>query len=124
MKVRDPFEGHHDVLCIETGEIGDEKVNVFNSVEIGSTIIKKMVGEPMLTYSFTRKDMAVTMRPRSTVICDGERVSVDPQLLFQRLLITAGRDDVILKHALTFELCNLPLSLFGKDGLMREACFT
>ena len=121
LKVRDPFEGHHDVLCIETGEIGDEKVNVFNSGEIGSTIIKKMVGEPMLTYSFTRKDMAVTMRPRSTVICDGERVSVDPQLLFQRLLITAGRDDVILKHALTFELCNLPLSLFGKDGLMREA---
>ena len=76
MKVRDPFEGHHDVLCIETGEIGDEKVNVFNSGEIGSTIIKKMVGEPMLTNSFTRKDMAVTMRPPSTVICDGERVSM------------------------------------------------
>ena len=121
LEVRDPFEGHYDVLCIETGEIGDEKVNVFNSGEIGSAIIKKMVGQPMLTYSFTRKDMAATMKPRSTVICDGERVPVDPQLLFQRLLITAGRDDVILNHALTFELCNLPFSLFGKDGLMREA---
>ena len=80
-----------------------------------------MVGKSVHTYSFKKKDMAVTMKPRNSVDIDGEIVAVDPQLLFQRLLITVGRDDVKLKDALQYELCSHPASLFGDNSLMREA---
>ena len=118
---RNPFEGHQNIVCIETGEEGDNSVNVHNSKAIGLKVIDNMVGQSVLNYSFSKKDMSVTMKPRSSVVIDGEGVAVDPQLLFQRLLITVGRDEVHLKSALQHELCSHPASLFGKNLLMREA---
>ena len=61
------------------------------------------------------------MSTKPTVKIGGERVSVDPQLLFQRLLHVAGGDmsklDQIFKH----ELTALPSSLFDDSGFMRES---
>ena len=34
--------------------------------------------------------MAKTMKPRLSIVIDGEIVTIDPQLLFQRLLIMTG----------------------------------
>ena len=121
LEVRNPFEGHKNVICIDTGEEGDEKVNVQNSKNIGMKIVDAMVGKPILNYSFSKKDMAITMKPRASLTIDGELVPVDPQLLFQRLLVLIGRDDEQLKNALKYELCSHPSSLVGDDGLMREA---
>ena len=41
--------------------------------------------------------------------------------MFQRLLITVGRDDDQLQNALKYELCSHPASIIGNYGLMREA---
>ena len=65
--------------------------------------------------------MAITMKPRTSVLIEGEVVAVDPQLLFQRLLLTVGRDEGQLKSALEYELCSHPASIVGNDGLMRKA---
>eukprot|EP00795_Rhopilema_esculentum_P006999 gene6999-12627_t len=41
-------------------------------------------------YTFKRKDIAVIMKARSSIQIDGEIISIDPLLMFQRL-ITAVR---------------------------------
>ena len=72
LNARNPFEGHKNVICIETGEEGDEKVNVHNAKSIGSKIIKTMKGQHILTYSFSKKEIATTMKSRNNISLEGE----------------------------------------------------
>ena len=43
-----------------------------------------------------------------TVECEGEQISIDNQLLFQRLLAIVARDQVELESGLCFELNSQP----------------
>ncbi len=54
---------------------------------------------------------------------DGEKVNIDPQLLFQRLLAigNARTDDNDLEQFLQYELSTHPTALFDKYGMIREA---
>ena len=47
-----------------------------------------MFGKPVANYTFKKKDMAVTMKARSTVTIEGEVIPVDPLLMFQPLIST------------------------------------
>ena len=101
----------------ETGEVADNSVNVYDAKTIGNIIIKKMVGQSVFRYLYKRKDMVVNMSTK-TIECEGEQISIDNQFLFQRLLATAGRDQVQLESGLCFELNSQPTSLFNKEGLL------
>ena len=71
-----------------------------------------MENKPVFTYSFERKNIATTMENRSSIDLDGETLSIDNNLLFQRLSIIAEREHVSLQTSLKFELCPfLPLHL-------------
>ena len=118
---RNPFEGHKNLVSIETGEEGDEAVNVQLSKEIGQKMVDAMADQPILSISFTRKGMATTMKPRASIEVEGEVIPVDPQLLFQRLVILVQNDETLLQKALAHELSSHPASLFGNNGLMLEA---
>ena len=121
LELRNPFESHENIVSIETGEEGDESVNVDMAKDIGKKVIDSMVGKPILNISFSRKSMAKTMKQRTSIDVEGEVAQVDPQLLFQRLLLTVGKDENQLKTALTHELCSHPGSIVGNNGLMLEA---
>ena len=97
---RNPFEGNSDLINIETGEVSDCNVNVYNAKDVGNPIIKKMIGQALLNYSYKRKDMAVIMKSKSSIVSEGETIPIDHQLLFQRLLTIAGRDNTELESAL------------------------
>ena len=43
-----------------------------------------MKNEATIEYTFKKKDRVTPIETKSTVTIDGESVSVDPQLLFQR----------------------------------------
>ena len=60
------------------------------------------------------------MSHKQSVKVDGENVNVDPQLLFQRLVMAAG-DDLDVAENFKYELSTHPSALFGPNGLMREA---
>ena len=53
-----------------------------------------------------------------TVDYEDEQISIDNQLLFQRLLAMAGKDHVELQLNLGFGLKSQPAFLFNKEGLM------
>ena len=68
-----------------------------------------MIGKSVVFYTFKRKEQAVTLATKSSIRGEGERVHVDPQLLFQWLVIALmNSDDLgeIFKH----ELCSYPCS--------------
>ena len=69
-----------------------------------------MVEQSVFGYSYKRKNMDVNMSMK-TVVCEGEQISIYNQLLFQRLLAIAGRDQVELESDLCFELNSQPDSL-------------
>ena len=80
---------------------------------IGQKVIDSMFGKPIMNISFSKKNMATTMKPRTSVDITGEVV--------QRLLITVRNDENQLQTALKHELCSHPATIVGNNGLMLEA---
>ena len=77
-----------------------------------------MMGKSASSYIFKRKEQAVTLATKSSIRVEGERVQVDPQLLFQRLVIACmNSDDLgeIFKH----EICSYLAALFDTPSTLR-----
>ena len=77
-----------------------------------------MMGKSAISYIFKRKEQAVTLATKSSIRVEGERVQVDPQLLFQRLVIACMNfDDLgeIFKH----EICSYLAALFDTPFTLR-----
>jgi len=55
-----------------------------------------MTGKNVSDFTFKKKDTVVTMDSKSCAKVDGQSLSVDPQLLFQRLLTVARETSVSL----------------------------
>ena len=74
---RNPFDNDVDYLInIETGEVADKAVNIFDAKSIGDVIVGKMVGESVFGYSFTRKNMAVNMNKSQSNHQRGKSVEI------------------------------------------------
>ena len=67
--------------------------------------------------------MAIIMKGNSSMTIDNDVATVEPQLLFQRLLAVSLREDKFnLKKVFKYELSTIPASLFDKDkNLMLKA---
>ena len=78
-----------------------------------------MEGKTPAEFSFKRSDQVVTLGSKNTVKINGENIQVDPQLLFQRLIVAAQTID--LSTALNYELCTFPPALFQSVGILLEA---
>eukprot|EP00794_Sanderia_malayensis_P002695 gene2695-3114_t len=61
------------------------------------------------------------MDVKNNVNINGESISVDPQLLFQRLITVADQMNENRSEIFKYELCSYPTSLFESTLLMREA---
>lgn len=84
LQERNPFSSDPSLRNIATGE---------HALSVGTAILKSMDGRTPGDYTFKRKDQAVTLGMRSSVRIDGNEIQVDPQLLFQRLVIVAQKCD-------------------------------
>ena len=116
---RNPFGGDPVLRNIHTGVHANRTVNVDTAKAIGDVILNSMVGKTAAEYSFKKKDEAVTLATKSSINIDGNKVNIDPQLLFQRL-ITAARSLTDLSSAFKYELCSYPPALFDSSLMMRE----
>lgn len=120
LQERNPFK-HDPSLCnIATGEHAHSNVNVDTAQAVGTAILRSMDGHSPSEYTFKRRHQAVTLGMKSSVKIDGDQIQVDPQLLFQRLVIVAQKCDE-LESALKYELCSYPPALFDSSLLLREA---
>ena len=78
-----------------------------------------MEGVTLAHFSFKRSDQAITLALKNSVRIEGEKVQIDPLLLFQRLVLAASAAD--LKLAFKYDLGSFPYTLFESVGLMHEA---
>lgn len=98
-----------------------KNVNVYESKRIGEKIVESMKGKNVADHVFKKANQAVIMHSRNTIVVDGEACTIDPQLLFQRLvLIAAKMDESQLKDVFTYELSHRPSSIFDEHGYMRS----
>ena len=68
--------------------------------------MNEMDGKDVFNYSFCRKDKVVTLSESSKINCgDKQGKSIDPALLFQRLLVgNAGKDEIKFEEVIGYEL--------------------
>ena len=120
---RNPFSGGGALKSLSSGRTADESVNVDTAKHMGQSILDGMTGSTVADIKFKKRDQAVTLatKSQSTVSFDGEPVNVDPALLFQRLVTIAETTPETLHSAFEYELTNVPTSLFGTSGLLRQA---
>ena len=115
---KNPFDTQdHSLHAIDTGITASDNVNVDNALQIGNKIIYNMVGKKVTEHSFKRKDQVITLESKSSVNTGSDEVSVDPLLLFQRL-VTAGTNSGELSEVLAYELCSYAPSLFEGNGVL------
>ena len=106
------------LVSLETGVLGDPKVNCDDAYAIGCKSAEAVVGKNF-TFSLQRKDKVVTLSSLSTAVkIRGEEIIVDPSILFHRLALVINNNDE-REEFFSYELATEPTSLF-KNGLMRK----
>ena len=87
---RSPIAEDPSLRNIMTGVNADSNVNVDAAAEVGTKILESMTGKSVCSYSFSRCAQAITMASKSSLTIGDESLQVDPQLLFQRLILTCN----------------------------------
>ena len=107
------------LVSLSTGLVADHSVNADEAKTVGDKILQSMVGETVSSYSFTQKAQVKTLASAVYVKApSGGRIEMDPQHLYQRLLLM-GSGDIPLPELLKYELCSLPASLYDSHMRMR-----
>jgi len=87
LKDRSPFDENTTLQNIMTGVHADGNVNVDNAKHIGGNIVDSITDQLVTKYIFKHKPHAFTLASKSSIQIGDEQVQVDPQLLFQRLIV-------------------------------------
>ena len=75
-----PFDIHTVLINLNSGDVADESVNVFQAQAIGESLIKGITGSSAFDYKFRKKNMAITINTKASVNIEESVVEVDPQL--------------------------------------------
>ena len=118
---RDPFSADLDLRNIMMGMNAHNAVTVDRARAIGEKILSSMTGKSATDYTFKRRSQAVTLATKSSVSIESDTVQVDPQLLFQRLIVACNRSDD-LQGLFRYELCCYiyPVVLFDSSLTLRQ----
>ena len=76
-----------------TGVNATGDVDVCRAKEIGQKIMDSMTGIPVAQCTFKRSDQVTTLQSKSSVRVYGQPIHVDPELLFQRLIVASNSID-------------------------------
>ncbi|KAG1696934.1 Alpha-N-acetylgalactosaminidase [Nymphon striatum] len=115
-----PFSSNPALRNIVNGIVAIDDVNVHEYDSVGKDIIVKMIGQPVFSFSFKRKDKAMTLGNSSGVKVSPDRTT-DPSLLFQRFLVVSRTGDLSLEEVMRYELSPYPPSLFEDKNILRKA---
>ena len=116
---QNPFTAQKGLRNIMNGVHANDTVNVDDAKDIGQGILASMTGTFVTEFAFKRSNQAVTLATKSSVKFDGEKIQVDPQLPFQRLIVALkSLNDMI--SIFKFELCRYPPALFDSSLMLLQ----
>ena len=114
-----PFSDDSSLHNVVNSVVANPNVNVHESELIGRRIIENMIEQPLFTYSFKRKDKAITLGNVSAIKVAPDQ-SIDPALLFQRFLVVARTGETSLEDILGYELSPFPPALFETRNVFQK----
>ena len=92
-------------INLNSGEVADESVNVFQAQAIGESLIQGVVGSSAFDYKFKKKDMAIIIKTKVSFNIEDSVVEDDPRLFFQRLIVFIETEEI--NDTFNYELCIL-----------------
>ncbi|GBM02149.1 hypothetical protein AVEN_1094-1 [Araneus ventricosus] len=114
-----PFPEVKDIMSINNGVIGDEKIICHMCQEIGCIGISKIIGSDFYTVKFKRNYRIKSLGVMNAGIrIEGDIAPINPLLIFQRMNI-AKEPEKKLEKFFTYELAPFPLPLFNDDGMRK-----
>lgn len=123
LDVHKPFAPCTDLKSVGTGLIADKTINCHLAFEKGQESMERMIGKKYEELSLSK---IFTVKPLSSMknsahLSDAQFLTVDTNLLFQRLITTFDlKDTEKIKDVFTYELAPFPPCLFDESGLMRK----
>ena len=111
------------LMNIATGVVAPKNVNVHQAKQIGCSYLATLHGTKPNETKLSKSSQCTQIPLKLKNVHDVDKASsLDPQLLFQRILaLTEVSSDVDLKTCLGFELACYPAALFSEDGYIRDA---
>jgi hypothetical protein len=88
-----PFHGNPALCSLVTGVTADVVVNADRAKEVGNKILQNMIRKEVSKHSFKKKDQVVPLSNSNAITVKDYVINIDPQLLFQRLVIVETRSD-------------------------------
>ena len=70
------------IINLNSGEVADESVNVFQAQAIGESVTQGIAGTSAFDYKFRKKDIAIIIKTNASVSIEESVVEVDPRLFF------------------------------------------
>lgn len=96
--------------------IAQDTVNEDEVVKIDEKHLDEIKGEVVSEKSFKWNQVNLTLGSKNAVVVNKEPVLIFPQLLFQRLTVVAGEENMETKY-----LCSYPAALFDTPYYPRLA---
>ena len=122
-EVHNPFDPEEpDLRNLFTGLTAktDDQINCDQTEEIGKIINEKLDGISFSNSSIKRREQIKSLEKlRVGLKLDKETISVDPSMLFSRLLLMIEREQRMIEY-FRYEFTPVPTSLF-EDGMMRKS---
>ncbi|KAB0797138.1 hypothetical protein PPYR_08132 [Photinus pyralis] len=120
LEIRNPFNPDiKELMSISSGVVANSDVNCDKAAEIGEKVISRIIGTNYNVLRLKRNDKVRSLLSgSSSVKINGEQKTVDPALLFSRILCSASSPEEI-KQCFKYELAAWSPSLFD-NGLLRK----
>ena len=93
---RSLFENTESLYNIATGITTGPKVNADRTEIIGNDIVVTIVDQNVFEFSFQHKNQATNMQTIGVIIGE-EPINIDPQLLFQHLIVINDHHEYTVK---------------------------
>lgn len=119
-EIHNPFPDTKHIMSIYSGIIGGNSINCHNAYDIGKKAAESIIGNDFGSVKIQRKKKVVSLKTvGSSIKINGEKIAIDPLLLFQRIsLQISTKTD--MKDYLKYELSPYPLSLFNENGFKKS----
>ena len=91
---RSPFENTESLYNIATGITTGPKVNADRTEIIDKDIVATIVDQNVFEFSFQHKNQATNMQTTGVIIGE-EPINIDPQVLFQHLIVINDHHEYI-----------------------------
>ncbi|CAI6359929.1 unnamed protein product [Macrosiphum euphorbiae] len=103
-------------MLLSTGIVGNEQINCYEALEVGQQTMKNVIADNFNDIMIQRSNRVVPLdfTKKLTVCIRDDIFSIDPLLLFQRIMIRVETDEK-LKECLEYELSPIPLSYYSTN---------